>query len=128
MHTFVHACVFKLLSVYSWKKKVEINWWTTICFLKFVLIILFFYFLNVITLPGIPSRIATLHLSFASKMVLPHSLTHPCLTPLPPPFSEASSLLRTKHLPSYWCGMRQSYGSYVAVLMDLPMHTLWLVV
>ena len=38
---------------------------------------------------------------FASMRVLPHQPTHSCLTTLASPYTEVSSLHRTKGLPSY---------------------------
>lgn len=49
---------------------------------------------------------------FASKRVVLHLPTHSCLSPLASPFSEASSLHRTKCIPSHWCKIRQSSATY----------------
>jgi hypothetical protein len=81
-----------------------------------------------------PPSQSTLHKSSISPpSLLPlrdaPPLTHPLLPhPSSIPLLGATSLHRTKHLPSHWCQIRQSSATYVAGAMDWPMYTLWLVV
>ena len=48
-----------------------------------------------------PPNLTPILLSFASKKVLTYPLTHSSITPLASPFAGASSLPRTKNLPSH---------------------------
>jgi hypothetical protein len=64
-------------------------------------------------------------LPFASKRVFLQPPTHSHLTPLASPFFGASSLHRTKCLPSHWCQMRPSSASYIAGALDRPMCMLF---
>jgi hypothetical protein len=81
----------------------------------FLLVILFIYISNVIPLPGYPSINPLFYpCSPASVRVLTHPPTYIHLTVLAFPFTEASSLRRTKGLPSYRCYRRPSSGTYGA--------------
>jgi hypothetical protein len=75
--------------------------------------------------PQIPDPIL---LPFVSKRLLPNPPIHSRLTLLAFPFSVASGLQRTKHLPSHCCQMRPSSSTYVAGAMELLMYTLRLLV
>lgn len=85
----------------------------------FLIDVLFVYISNVMPLLHFPSMIPPSH---------PHPLclsestsppTHSFLTILASPFSEASSLHKTKHPPSSWCQMKQSSATYLAGAMVL---------
>ena len=52
-------------------------------------------------LVSFPQTLHPIPLFFASKRVLPHPHTHSCLTLLASPYAGASSLHRTKNLPSH---------------------------
>jgi len=67
-------------------------------------------------------------LLFASKRVLLQSPNHSCLTVLASSYGGASSLHRTKGLPSHWCQIRPSSAIYAAGAKDPTMCTLWFVV
>jgi hypothetical protein len=75
----------------------------------FLMDILFIYISNVILLPSFPSANSLSHspLNSAFMRVLPY-LTHSCLTTQAFPITGASSLHRTKGLPSHWCQIRKS--------------------
>lgn len=79
----------------------------------------FIYTSNVINLPGLTS----LHTHLISKRILPHTPSYFCLIPLAFPFSGASSLHRTEHLPSHSCQMKQTYDKYVARDMEQPTYS-----
>ena len=64
----------------------------------------------------------------ASMRVFPHPPTHSCLTTLASPFDGATSLHRTKHLPSHGYQIIQSSATYLSRAMDAPMYKLWVVV
>jgi hypothetical protein len=57
-----------------------------------------------------------------------HPHTHSHLTILAFPFTRASSLHRTKGLPSHWCQIRWSSATYAPRAMGHSMCTQWLVV
>jgi hypothetical protein len=55
---------------------------------------------------------------------LAHQTNHSCLPVLAFPYTEASSLLRTKCLSSHWCPTRQSSATYTSGGMGTSMRTL----
>lgn len=57
-------------------------------------------------------------LSFTSKRMLPHPLTHSHLTLPASPFSGVQSLHRTKYIPYYWGQSRPSSATYVVGATD----------
>jgi hypothetical protein len=63
-----------------------------------------------------------------SMRMLPHSLTHSCLTTLPFPYTGALNLHGTKGFSSHWCQTMPSSATYAAGAMGPSMCTLWLVV
>jgi hypothetical protein len=93
------------------------------------LVILFIYILNVITFPVSPLQtpIPISPLS-VSMRVLPYPPTHSYLTALAFPYTEESSLHRTKGLPSHCCQIRLSSVTHAVGAMGPSMCTLSLVV
>lgn len=84
----------------SWYKYLLIA--TPFCvFLSFSFLLLF-AFQMLFPLLVSPLQTLPLPLPFASKKMLPHPSTHFCLTLLASPFPGATSLHRTKSLPSHW--------------------------
>jgi hypothetical protein len=74
----------------------------------FLLLIILFIYIQVLSLFWVsPLQTPTsIPVPFACKRVLTHPLTNSCLTTVAYPFSGASSLHGTKHLPSHWCQIR----------------------
>ena len=56
-----------------------------------------------------------------------HQPTHSCFPVLAFPYTGASSILRTKGLPSHWCATRSSSTAYATGAMGPFMCTFWLV-
>jgi len=76
--------------------------------------------------PLIPSLLSPV--PFASRRVLLHLLTHSHLTALASPYARASSLHKTKGVPSHWCWTKPSSATYVSGAMGSSLYCLWLVV
>jgi hypothetical protein len=94
---------------------------------KIILLTIFFvYISNIISISGLPSSNPPPYSPPLCLYKGGHSPTHP----LPPEsssilFSEATSLHRTKHLPSYWCQKRQSSAAYVAWIYSCILFSWW---
>jgi hypothetical protein len=123
-----------------------------LCWVSFFVFVFCFFFLYFIFLKNLFNHFICLHYKCdstsrspyhnpltSSSSLLPlrrctptHPPTHPIiysnLTPLVSSFSGASSLHRTKCLPSHWCQMRQFSATYVAGAPDQFVCTHWLIV
>jgi hypothetical protein len=95
-------------------------------FLNFLLVILFIYISNVITLASSPSETRIPPLPPATMRVFCHPPTHSCLTTLVFPYAGAAILHKTKGLPAHWCPTRPSSAIYATRTMGPSMCTLWL--
>jgi hypothetical protein len=91
----------------------------------FLLVILFIYISNVISLPSFPSTSSLPPPPLPLWGCFP---THSCLNGLALSYSGSSSLHKTKGLPSHWCQIRPSSATYPAGAMGTSMWTLWLAV
>ena len=92
----------------------------------FLLDFAFIYISTVIPFPvHLPQTPYPIHLTPASMRVLPHAPTHSHLTVLAFPYTGASSLHRTKGIPSHWCQIRPSFATYAAGAMGPLWKSVW---
>jgi hypothetical protein len=120
---------FVCYSLFSFFFRFISLYWEHFYFYLLLMVILFIYNLNVITLPSFFSENPpSYHLTPASTWVLPLTHAHSCLTVLAFPYAGASNLNRNKSFPSLWCYIRPSSATYAAGAMGSSVCILWLVV